>query len=74
MKQQTPERTATPPVAQPSNNRSVDTATLELLRSWRILDATDNTEELRAAEDEISAFKRAMNESRVVAGEPLVYP
>jgi len=74
MKQQTPERTGTPPVAQPSNNRSIDTATLELLRSWQIQDATDNPEEVRAAEEEISAFKRAMNENRTVAGEPLLYP
>lgn len=74
MKQQTSEPIGTPPVAQPSKNRSVDTATLELLKSWRLQDATDNPEEVRAAEEEISAFKRAMNENRIVAGEPLLYP
>jgi hypothetical protein len=74
MKPQTPELITTPPVAQSSNNRTVDTATLELLKSWRLQDATDNPEEVRAAEEEITAFKRAMNENRIVAGEPLLYP
>ena len=74
MKQHTPELTTTPPVAQPSNNGSVDTATLELLRSWRVQDATDNLEEVRAAEEEISAFMKAMNEIRIFAGEPPLYP
>ncbi len=74
MKQQTPDAAITPPVTQPSNNSVIDTATLELLRSWRLQDATDNPEEIRAAEEEIAAFKKAMNEPRIVAGEPLLYP
>jgi hypothetical protein len=74
MKHQTPDATITPPVAQPSNNGSVDTVTLELLRTWRLQDATDNPEEVRAAEEEISAFMKAMNENRIVAGEPPLYP
>jgi hypothetical protein len=74
MKQQTLDATITPPDAQPSNNGSVDTATLELLRSWRLQDATDNPEEVRAAEEEISAFMKAMNENRIAAGEPPLYP
>ena len=74
MKQQTTDPPAMPPVAQPSNNGSVDTATLELLRSWKLQDATDNPEEVRAAEEEIAAFKKAMNESRIAAGESLLHP
>jgi len=74
MKQQTRHSSITQPVVQPSNNGAVDTATLELLRSWRLQDATDNPEEVRAAEEEIAAFKKAMNETRIVAGEPLLYP
>ena len=74
MKEQTTDLTAIPPVAHHSNNGSVDTATLELLRSWRMQDATDNPEDVRAAEEEIAAFKRAMNENRLVVGESLLYP
>ena len=65
---------ALPLVGQPSDNGSVDTATLELLRSWRLQDATDNAEEVRAAEEEIAAFKKAMNENRIAAGESLLHP
>ena len=75
MKQHTSESSVPPPpVVQPSNNGSVDTATLELLRSWRLQDATDNPDEIRAAEEEIAAFKKAMNETRLVGGEPVLYP
>ena len=55
-------------------NGSADTATLELLEAWRLQDATDDLEQLRAAERELSEFKKAMNESRTLAGEPLLYP
>jgi hypothetical protein len=65
---------AFPLVAQSSDNGSVDTATLELLRNWRLQDATDDPEEIRAAEDEIAAFKKAMNENRIAAGESLLHP
>lgn len=60
-----------PPLAQPY---TIDTATLELLASWRTQDATDNPEELRAAEQELADFKKAMNQRRAAAGEPLLYP
>jgi ribosomal protein S12 methylthiotransferase accessory factor YcaO len=60
-------------MAPPSANSAVDTATLELLQGWRLQDATDNPEEVRAAEQELTEFKRAMNESRTLAGEPLLY-
>ena len=70
----TPERAPMPPMAQPSINDPVDTATLELLAGWRIEDVTDNPEELRAAEQELTEFKRAMNNTRASAGEPLLFP
>jgi hypothetical protein len=54
-------------------NGAVDTATLELLQGWRLQDATDKPEEVRAAEQELTEFKRAMNENRTLAGEPPVY-
>jgi hypothetical protein len=54
-------------------NGSVDT-TLELLEAWRLQDATDDLDQLRAAERELTEFKKAMNESRTLAGEPLLYP
>jgi len=53
---------------------SVDTATLELLAAWRAQDATTDPEQLRAAEQEVSEFKKAMNENRVLAGEPKLFP
>jgi len=62
-----------PPLPQPSTPGSIDTATLELLASWRAQDATDNPDELRAAEQELAAFKKAMNENRENAGEPRLY-
>ena len=65
------EMTPAPPMA-PANS-SVDTATLELLQGWRLQDATDNLEEVRAAEQDLTEFKRAMNENRTLAGEPLLY-
>jgi len=60
-------------MAPPSANSAVDTATLELLQGWRLQDATDNPEEVRAAEQELTEFKRAMNENRTLAGAPLLY-
>ena len=63
-----------PPGAHPPSSDSIDRATLELLEAWRLQDATDDLEQLRAAERELSEFKKAMNESRTLAGEPLLYP
>lgn len=65
---------AVPPVPAPPNQGAVDTATLELLAKWRREDATENPEELRAAEQDLAEFKRAMNENRSSAGEPLLFP
>jgi hypothetical protein len=53
-------------LADASNRASVDTATLELLASREAQDATDNAEDLLAAERDLSDFKRAMNENRAI--------
>ena len=75
MKHQTISETAASlALPQLSSPGSIETATLELLASWRLQDATDNPEELRAAGQELSAFKKAMNENRTAAGEPRLYP
>ena len=59
---------------EPSSAKSaIDTATLELLRAWRLEDATDNPEEIGTEEQELIEFKRAMNLNRTLAGEPLLY-
>jgi hypothetical protein len=75
MKQHTtPSEPPAPPTLRLSGNGSIDTATLELLRRWQIEDATQDVEGIRAAEQEIADFKRAMNENRTTEGEPLLYP
>jgi hypothetical protein len=53
--------------------RPVDTATLELLSKWAKEDTTSDQDELRAAEFEISDFKKSMNENRVLSGESLLF-
>ncbi len=65
--------TATPP-PQVSGNGASDTATIELLASWRLQDATADPEQIRAAEQELAEFKKALNESRTVAGESVLFP
>ena len=67
-----PTLTLGPPAA--ANSSPIDTATLELLASWRLQDATTDPEPIRAAEIEIEEFKKAMNENRMAAGEPILYP
>ena len=59
----------TPSVPQP-----VDTATLDLLSIWQQEDATTDPAKLKAAEEELAAFMKAVNEARTASGEPLVYP
>lgn len=54
--------------------QSVDTATLELLSIWQHEDATTDPEQLKAAEEELAVFMKAVNEARTASGEPLVYP
>jgi hypothetical protein len=72
--QTTPEAAPLLSLAQSLHNDSIDTATLELLASWRRQDATEDPEEIRAAEQELTEFKKAMNESRALSGESLLYP
>ena len=52
----------------------IDTATLELLAEWRRVDATNDPARILAAELEIAVFKKALNESRSTAGQPLLFP
>jgi hypothetical protein len=54
--------------------RSVDTATLDLLSVWQREDATSDPAQLKAAQEELSVFMRAVNGGRTASGEPLVYP
>lgn len=63
-----------PPTRQASAENPIDSATLELLESWRFQDATSDPEELRAAEQELTEFRAAMNSARAEAGEPALYP
>ena len=52
----------------------VDTATLSLLSIWQQEDATTDPVQLTAAEEELAAFRKAVNEARRASGEPIVYP
>jgi len=52
----------------------VDTATLELLATWKAEDATTDPEKLRAADEEVAEFKKAMNENRAATGARLLFP
>ena len=63
-----------PPPPPASGDGSVDTATIALLANWRVQDATTDPEQTRAAERELAGFKKAMNENRTVAGEPVLFP
>ena len=72
---QLPNEVSTKPPLPPAQGRgAVDTATLDLLAAWRLEDATDNLDEIRAAERELSEFKKAMNETRTLAGALPIYP
>ncbi len=72
---QLPNEASTKPPLPPAQGReAIDTATLDLLTAWRLDDATDNVDEIRAAERELSEFKKAMNETRTLAGELPIYP
>jgi hypothetical protein len=61
-------------MAHPSNDGSIDTVTLELLAKWSRQDAAEDPDEIRTAEQELAEFKKAMNESRTLSGEPFLYP
>ena len=53
---------------------SVDTATLELLATWKAHDATTDPEKLREADEEVAEFKKAMNANRAATGARLLFP
>ena len=52
----------------------IDLATIALIQSWMAEDATDDPEEIRKAEEELAAFKEAMNRNRAESGEPPLFP
>ena len=60
------------PNGAPGISVAIDTETLELLEAWAREDATDDPEKLRAAQDELDDFKKAMNMNR--AGARAVFP
>jgi hypothetical protein len=70
----TPQAVPLPPVTQPWPDHSLDTVTRELLAQGKQQDATDHPAEIRAAEQELAEFKKALHESRVLSGESLLYP
>jgi hypothetical protein len=49
-------------------------ATRDLLRTWQEEDATDDPEEIRKAEEELTAFKQGINAVRAEAGARILYP
>ena len=61
-----------PPI--PPTAPEIDRATLQLLNGWKTEDATDDANEIRAAEHELAEFKEAMNKSRILTGELPLYP
>jgi hypothetical protein len=52
----------------------IDRATLELFATWKAEDATLDPEKLREADEEVAAFKKAMNENRAATGARLLFP
>jgi hypothetical protein len=66
----TSQATPTPP---PGPGTDVDTDTLELLAAWRRQDATNDPDQIRAAEQELAEFKKSVDENRVAAGERKLY-
>jgi hypothetical protein len=55
-------------------SEAIDQTTIELLARWRRQDQTDDPEEIRAAEKELAAFKRSMNEVRSEIGACVLFP
>jgi hypothetical protein len=74
MKQPTTSHSPMSHLPQVSGDISIDSATLELLATWRVQDATTDPEQIQAAVQELADFKRAMNENRIVGGEPPLFP
>jgi hypothetical protein len=66
--------TIQPLSAPPPPMGAVDTATLELLAAWKAEDATTDPGKIRAANEEVAEFKKAMNENRAATGARLLFP
>jgi hypothetical protein len=81
MRHQTPSEYPlhTAPAPLPGNStrpaaRSIDAATLELLATWQQQDATTDPTQIRAADQEIADFRKAMNDARIASGDALLFP
>lgn len=62
------------PASTPPPIAAIDTATLELLASWKAEDATTDPEKIREADEEIPQFKKAMNANHAATGDRLLFP
>ena len=51
-----------------------NTASIALLQSWLVEDATDNPDDIQQAQAELDAFKQAINAERERAGARRIYP
>jgi len=81
MRHQTPSEFPrhTPPAPLPGNRtrpaaRPIDASTLELLAAWQEQDATTDPTQIRAADQEVADFMKAMNDARTASGDALLYP
>ena len=75
MTQQTLSNIAESLPAAPTVHRGpVNQALVDLLDQWIAEDATDDPEVILQAEKELTEFKQAMNQNRVLAGESPLYP
>jgi hypothetical protein len=74
MKQPSTSQHINEPPPPPTPGASVDTATLELLASWKAQDATTDPDKIRAADEEVAEFKKAMNDNRAATGARLLFP
>ena len=54
--------------------RPIDAATLDLLAAWQQQDATTDPTKIRAADQEVADFMKAMNDARTASGDALLYP
>lgn len=61
-------------IYEPTPPAAKQTTTMALLQSWLDEDATDDPDEIQAAEQELLEFKRSMNQPRKQAGARLLYP
>jgi hypothetical protein len=48
-----------------ARSASIDTATLDLLATWRLQDATADPQEILSAEEEVNEVKRVLHANRL---------